>query len=409
MKTSKIIKKIIGQIHLYLGLVSGIVVLISMLGASVFVWEKELTQWYYQSYVYVPEVGKEVLAPSELIRIVEGAYPNKTFSSIGIENNAKKSYVFSSFKKAEKPGWTWWSTVAHYDQVYVDPYQGKILGRIDKRYDWITLSRQLHQHLLLNSKIGGQIVGAAALTMIILAMSGIYLWWPKNWKYLKTRLNIKWKAKFKRVNWDIHSVGGFYASLFILFFASTGLVWSYDWWSDSMYRLLGSDPKKVFERPSPLPLSGNTTSQAMDIALSDVLTKRHTWSTIRLSPSRKDRDKGFISARLKYKDYSSGWETNDQYLYYPETGKPYWQLTHEEKELGEKWRSSNYALHVGSIYGLTTKVIAFFCALFFASLPITGFLIWWGRTKKKPRNRPQVKRSSLDNKQQTKTYDIAKS
>jgi len=43
----------------------------------------------------------------------------------------------------------------------------------------------------------------------------------------------------------------------------------------------------------------------------------------------------------------------------------------------------NYDIHVGAIAGLTGKVIAFIASLVCASLPVTGFLIWWGKKYKK--------------------------
>ncbi len=48
----------------------------------------------------------------------------------------------------------------------------------------------------------------------------------------------------------------------------------------------------------------------------------------------------------------------------------------------EKLERMYYGIHVGSILGLTGKVIAFLGALIGASLPVTGFCIWWGRRKK---------------------------
>ncbi|MEL6802614.1 MAG: PepSY-associated TM helix domain-containing protein, partial [Bacteroidota bacterium] len=54
----------------------------------------------------------------------------------------------------------------------------------------------------------------------------------------------------------------------------------------------------------------------------------------------------------------------------------------------EKWRNNNYEMHVGSIYGLPTKIIACLSALIFGMLPISGFLIWWGRQKKRPKPKP---------------------
>lgn len=382
-KTKPLIKKLLGQIHLWLGLIAGIVITISMIGAAIFVWEDELTDWWHQDLVFVKEVKTEALPLSQLFEVIKTTFPNQSFTSLRLENDVRRTYKFRTFKRAEKPGWSWWSTIEHWDQVYVDPYKGTVLGVVDKKRDWITMSRFLHQNLLLNGKIGQEIIGAAALIMIILALSGLYLWFPKNKKALKQRFQIKWKAKFKRVNWDIHSVGGFYTHLFVLFFAATGLVWSYKWWSNSIYRLLGNDPKEVFARQDPPTLSGADQSQAIDIAFADALKRRPSWWRMSFNTPRPDKEKGAISAFIRFKDAKSGWDTSDQYYYHPETGANTWSRIHEKKLLGEKWRNSNYAMHVGSIYGLPTKIIAFICALFFASLPITGFLIWWGKMRKK--------------------------
>jgi uncharacterized iron-regulated membrane protein len=50
---------------------------------------------------------------------------------------------------------------------------------------------------------------------------------------------------------------------------------------------------------------------------------------------------------------------------------------------GEKFIQMNYDIHVGAIGGLPTKILAFLASLAAASLPVTGFLLWMGRKKKK--------------------------
>ena len=49
---------------------------------------------------------------------------------------------------------------------------------------------------------------------------------------------------------------------------------------------------------------------------------------------------------------------------------------------GDKLKRLMYPIHTGSIYGYTTKIIAFLVCLFAVTLPITGLLIWLGRKKK---------------------------
>ena len=72
----------------------------------------------------------------------------------------------------------------------------------------------------------------------------------------------------------------------------------------------------------------------------------------------------------------------DQY-----TGKLLQKKTFSDKNNGEKLRSLNYAIHSGAILGLPGKILAFFASLICASLPVTGFYIWWGRKYKKKKNK----------------------
>tara|TARA_R110002153_G_C13303097_1_gene495833 strand:- start:893 stop:1258 length:366 start_codon:yes stop_codon:yes gene_type:complete len=54
----------------------------------------------------------------------------------------------------------------------------------------------------------------------------------------------------------------------------------------------------------------------------------------------------------------------------------------DEASFGDKVMRMNYDLHVGAIAGLPGKILAFFLSAIIASLPITGFMIWWGRKNK---------------------------
>ena len=67
--------------------------------------------------------------------------------------------------------------------------------------------------------------------------------------------------------------------------------------------------------------------------------------------------------------------------------------TFDDQNAGEKVIRANYDIHVGSILGIPGKIIAFLASLICASLPVTGFLIWWEKRKKKKKpifqqNRP---------------------
>lgn len=55
----------------------------------------------------------------------------------------------------------------------------------------------------------------------------------------------------------------------------------------------------------------------------------------------------------------------------------------QDAKFADKILRINYDIHVGAIWGLPGKILAFFVSLMAASLPITGFYIWWGRRKKR--------------------------
>ncbi|MEM8893355.1 MAG: PepSY-associated TM helix domain-containing protein [Bacteroidota bacterium] len=376
------IKKIFRYIHLWLGLAASLVICVSMLGAAVFVWEEDLTDMYYSELVFADTVGLERLPPSRLFTAVKEKYPDRIWTFLEAKSTDGRNTIIRAYKTAENPGWLWTSGIEYYDMAYVNPYTGRVAGYIDRKNDWISLARFLHQNLLLKSSIGREIIAASALIMIFQALSGLYLWWPKKRKALKQRLTIRWKAHFKRLNWDFHSIGGFYTYLFMIFFAATGLTWSYQWWASGMFALMGSSKEEAFQKPAPPEITVCDFDLPMDIAYSNLVSRRPDWKEMYFAIPQPSRENGIIYTEAYYDDSSTGWQAMDHYTYNPNDGSLHHSLTQDQKLLAEKWRHSNYALHVGSIYGLPSKIIAFICALFFATLPISGFLIYWNRNSK---------------------------
>lgn len=380
------IKKLASVLHLWLGLAVGIVVIFSFLPAALFVWEKELTDLYYHDYIFVEPNGKQPQSLTKLLEVARKSVPsNQAPEEVHISSDPKRAYIFSGLEHAEDEGWNAFSEVEYSNTVYVDPYTARVLGVVDQETDWIWLLRIMHQQLLLQYDIGHMIVGISTLLMFVMVVTGLVLWWPRNKGALKQRFKIKSNAKWRRVNYDIHNVGGFYTQLFILIFEVTGLVWTFDWWTDGIYRLLGDNPEKVFNEVPALKPDGPIATDPLDRAFTNMMTQKGGWNKI----SFYLNEKKFLGV-VRY-DGDSGWDTWDLHHYDARNGNLYFSVRHEDKTTGAKFRNSNYAIHVGSIYGTFTKIIATFIALFCASLPVTGFYIWWGRNRKE--KKPKIARA----------------
>src|SRR5690606_34387446 len=69
-------------------------------------------------------------------------------------------------------------------------------------------------------------------------LSGIYLRWPKKHS-LKQWLMVKPQLKGRNFLWDLHAVIGTWVVIFYLLLAFTGLYWSYGWWRDGMFKMMG--------------------------------------------------------------------------------------------------------------------------------------------------------------------------
>jgi uncharacterized iron-regulated membrane protein len=260
------------------------------------------------------------------------------------------------------------------EQVYVDRYTGKVLGIVDNRSELIWKIYALHTSLLLKYEVGHYVVGIATLIIFVMAVTGIVLWWPKNKAALKQRLWFRWKktTRWRRKNYDLHNIGGIYTWILILFFAATGLVWTFDWWEKGIYRLLGEVSEEMFPETKVKP--ADAADYSFESILKDATGKVAAWESVGLSlPEAKADSAQSLFCVVRY-NTGSGWDEWDEYLYNSENGKAYYSMTQSQKKLGEKWRTSNYAIHTGSIYGWPTKVLATFIALFCAFCRYRGFL-----------------------------------
>jgi uncharacterized iron-regulated membrane protein len=108
-------------------------------------------------------------------------------------------------------------------QCYFNPYSGAVLGDEVTGGKVFRTLRNLHAHLLLED-VGSKINGFGVLFLIVLLLSGLWLWCP-SLKYFREqflqRTTIRLGSSFGRVNYDIHNAVGFYSSLMLLMFALT--------------------------------------------------------------------------------------------------------------------------------------------------------------------------------------------
>ncbi|WP_316831869.1 PepSY-associated TM helix domain-containing protein [Pedobacter aquatilis] len=375
-------KKAAGWLHLWIGLVTGLVVVIVSVTGCIYVFDEEIFNKIHSDLVYVQKTGPARPVSELLANAQQAAGTGKELSNVKISSD-NKSYVFSGFKVNDRKKINLWyfSQFEYLDEVYVNQYTGKVLGVMDMRYEFFNVVEQLHRQLLLVKPIGSPLVGACILCYLLMLITGFILWLPKNYKQFKKSISIKWNAKWKRVNYDLHNSFGFYVLPFAILIAITGLVWSFKWWETGIYRILGDKGKAGFTRTLPKIDASDTTLNKIDIIHYRLLKKLgNDWTEIGIGiPTEKAKvSMSFVQIESNH----DAWRGVSYYFYDGRTGDFIDALPHDKKTLGMKWRNSNLELHTGRLYGLGTQIIAFLAALISASLPISGFLIWWGKRNK---------------------------
>lgn len=373
----KVFKNIASQLHLWLGVSSGLVVFIVALTGSLLVFEEELEP-VINKQLHVVEVPAkaEPLALDQLKSVVSKAYPEKRISRIVIEPAAERTVIFELTEgKKEKDFFT----------VGVNPYTAAVTDTRNENDAFFHVVLQLHRYLCME-ETGKVITGIACVMFLVIQITGLVLWWP-NRKNKKQRFTIKWNAKFKRLNWDLHAVFGFYVLPFVFLIAATGLVWSYKWVNNLIYITFDGKPQQKREAPANSTATGRAEYGALARIYSETNRQLPHQGKIQITVPESDS----LSITVSKVDETASVSNVVDFLYFDQNnGNLTGKRLYDQETRGMKVRRLVYPIHTGSIWGWPTKILAFIVTLIAASLPVTGIVIWLGRKFKKEKKVKRV-------------------
>ena len=376
-----VFKKVNAFLHLWLGLISGLVVFIVALTGCLFSFQQEITELKDRQLLFVkpPAAIAKTLSITQLNQLANSRLKGNA-SFITTFSDPSRSWEFMSYKPGNPNAFWAVNTIDTYQSIFINPYTGEVLGLKDYTRDFFIIVKTLHWNLLINDKYGQPIVGYATLIFVLLMISGLILWWPKNLKKANVdkSFKIKWKASFKRLNYDLHNVLGFYALFIGIILGLTGMVFAMKWFQTTVYVIASQSttpPKFVGS------VSDSTQTSAknpLDLAFFTAKNSMPKAKRIGLIPAAGT--KGVI--------YVSGYADGETYYNYDQlqfdqySGKLLSRQNYQDKNNGEKLVAMNYDIHVGAIWGLPGKILAFLASLVCTSLPVTGLIVWLQKKKK---------------------------
>ena len=415
------VRKFFNDLHLWMGLSSGLIVIVICFSGTVYVFNTELREMASpELYKVKNTTGTNPLTAEQIIEKVEAATGGKV-QSLKIPADTRRTWQVSVKAQSENPSVSSGGGRGSSGTLYaVDPYNGQVVGDISNTKNGLTEFMRtmfsLHRWLLLdriekpiigelpNRKFGSYITGTATILFTLGVMTGLIIWFPQKIKTWRQGLKIKWNARWKRLNHDLHNTLAFYSLIFLFIMGATGPQWSFPWYREGLQKTLGTYRAEGAPRPNPVQSTLPGPSQTAD----PLLVEHYLASAGKVLPYSGDytivlaRDSSSAIAVTKNKTGFFAPSAADKLSLDQYTGAVIAVDIFEEKPFNERVAGSIKALHLGDVYGTFTKILYFITCLIATSLPVTGTLIWINKLKKK-----RKKARSIQVKGQIATSEIS--
>jgi uncharacterized iron-regulated membrane protein len=207
------LRKATFQIHLWSGIGVGLYVLLISVTGSIAVYSNELYAAATREPTIVAESGPR-LSEEELKAAVARAYPGFSINSNSPGATPNQAVnIFLDGPSGNK-------------HRLFNPYTGEDLGdSVPLGIKLVSGLLSLHDDLFAGST-GRSVNGLGAVLVIVLALSGIVVWWPGIQAWRRS-LTVHQHVGWRRFTWDLHSMIGFWTLGFILLFGLSGVYLAY--------------------------------------------------------------------------------------------------------------------------------------------------------------------------------------
>jgi uncharacterized iron-regulated membrane protein len=112
--------------------------------------------------------------------------------------------------------------------VALDPYTGAVLRQTEQGNTWNAWLEKIHGTLLIGDT-GDRMIEVAAGLGLVMVLTGLYMWWPRDAGGLRAVLVPNFAAKGRALWKSLHMMVGFWIAVILTFFLITGMAWAGIW------------------------------------------------------------------------------------------------------------------------------------------------------------------------------------
>lgn len=228
------LRRALFQIHLWVGVLLSLYVVTIALTGSVLVFRSEFTRASLPKTL-TPYDPTRIVPLIQVVRGFQEVYPGATLNNIQTPSKPLPAFVLTATDVHQHPS-----------TMLADPVTASLFMQPPSWLDWIY---DLHVYLLLSHVYGMQVNGLGAAGLLLLTLSGLFLWWS-GLKLWVRGLGISFRHNWRRINYDLHNAIGFW-TLFILFWwALSGIYFA--WYRQVTAVITVMSPLRGMRSPVPL-------------------------------------------------------------------------------------------------------------------------------------------------------------
>lgn len=214
---SSALYRYIWRLHFYAGIFCLPFIILLALSGTIYLFKPQIDSWVDRAYSNL-ELLPVRSSPDQQIASALAAVPESTFIHYELPLSERHAVRISV------------NDAGRHVLVYINPYTLDVLKIIGYDDQFIRQIRSFHGELMAGNA-GSVLVELAGCWAIVLIISGLFLWWPRNSRGLGGLLYPRLSRR-GRLWWrELHAVTGFWIAIFALFLLITGLPWSLVWGS----------------------------------------------------------------------------------------------------------------------------------------------------------------------------------
>jgi len=200
--------------HVIAGLLTLPVMLLLALTGTFYLFKDDINNQIYQEQKFVKQPSNSKTLPLSTQLLAAKEFTPAKIVGVQLPSSATDATAFKVATKGRAS-----------NDLYVDPYSAEVKGVVEQKQTFMYLVRKLHGELLLD-KVGTTVVELVASWFIVLILTGLYVWWPKKNTGFGGFLTIRFSRGKRILFRDLHSVMGFWLSVFMFIILAGGMPWT---------------------------------------------------------------------------------------------------------------------------------------------------------------------------------------